>query len=59
VSDVGERYAMRLPNGETVSVQVTPEILAIAERIRRAIDDGRPPDRADLRRLIAYTAQDS
>ena len=59
MSDVGERYAMRLPNGETVSVTVTPEILAIAGRIRQALAEGRAPDRVDLRRLITLTEQNT
>lgn len=54
------RYAMELPDGTTVAAEITPEILAVAARVRRATLAGREPDAWDLARLMAWadTGQD-
>ena len=61
VSDtrIGQRYSMQMPTGETVTVTMTPEIMAIATRVRDTMRDGRKPDPHDLAVLLAYLSEDT
>ena len=61
VSDtrIGQRYSMQMPNGETVTVTMTPEIMAIATRVSDTMRDGREPDPHDLAMLFVYLSEDT
>mgnify|MGYP001566570906 CR=1 FL=1 len=61
VSDtrIGQRYSMRMPNGETVTVTLTPEVMATSTRVINAMRDGRKPDPHDLAVLFAYLSEDT
>jgi hypothetical protein len=56
---IGQRFALDLPGGLTVTVTLTAEMVALAERVQAAFDSGEPPQHADLLRLFAYLAEDS
>lgn len=53
------RYSLELPDGRSVTVTVTDEIAALALRVREAMEHGREPDLADVRRLTAYLSEDT
>jgi hypothetical protein len=53
-----QRYTLELPNGETITATVTPEVLEITARVMAAMDAGRHPDAFDLIRLMAWADTD-
>jgi hypothetical protein len=53
-----QRYTLELPNGETITATVTPDVLEITARVMAAMDAGRHPDAFDLIRLMAWADTD-
>lgn len=55
----GQRFALEMPDGTHVTVTATADAMAIARRIRFAIEAGTRPDPADVARLFAYLSEDT